>query len=674
MCRFYALWVGLISLGFFGLTPQVRSLELQDNFEDRESSSDPDGNVVADSSFATTEPDEPRHADKRSGHSMWMTWIAPSDGIVSFSTDESDFDTVLAAYFFRSQNDSQTFDRLREIARADDDDDDEGEIQFGVIQGQAYEIAVAGYGNDSGLILLQWSFISTATVPPVVLEMPDDRSIVIGEPLILSVDFDDEFGSIDDDDIDLRWYFNGDELEDEESPTLTIPSFQIADVGLYSLQMRIENVRFVIASAEIQINSEGAISVLARSKLLDALGSRLSDGGVLNGNTPPGSPIINIRQLAVRQADVSRGFSGSQIFSTIYALPQPGEPIHCDVPGGSSYWFAYEPPQDGLLSVDTQGSTFPTILAVYTWNVADPQFSDLIPLTCQHATGVGSQESRVALPVNRGQKLAIVVDGVAGATGIAHLNYNLDVNAVIVTPPEISVHPRSQLIAIGSPVILDVQVTGTPPLEFQWFRNGNPIDGAVSPEFIIPSASLADSGQYSVNVIHNNSFVSSDQAQIIVHSRPAIRNSNGIIRFSPGEELALDLQSAPLESCCFQWFKDGVLIPDHDETSPALVIQDAQLAQAGTYQFKLVTPMGTLSSSEVAVQAVTPLRIFPATEKGLFNLEWIASPGVDYIVQASDGLTPGNWISIAEGQSDGTGLVIALDLMMPVQYFRLVLP
>src|SRR6187431_194816 len=61
----------------------------------------------------------------------------------------------------------------------------------------------------------------------------------------------------------------------------------------------------------------------------------------------------------------TRGYSGTQIFSTVGGDKDVGEPNHCDEPGGASSWFFYQAPRSGVLMVDTMGSSFDTVLAVY---------------------------------------------------------------------------------------------------------------------------------------------------------------------------------------------------------------------------------------------------------------------------------------------------------------------
>ncbi|MCD8533813.1 MAG: immunoglobulin domain-containing protein [Verrucomicrobia bacterium] len=654
--------------------PVSLSIDLQDNFADRESTSDPTGTLTADNSRATIENREPRHANKRSGHSMWMTWVASADGIVTFSTDGSDFDTVLAAYFVRPADGAPTLDRLRETAKADDDDDERGEIQFGVLQGQAYEIAVAGYDDEVGTIQLSWSFISTTTIPPVVVSFPDDRSVRIGDPLTLSVDFDPDFGNGLTDDIELKWFFNDDEIEDDddeddedEPQTLTIPSFQAENVGFYRLQMRVDDIRFFIASVEVQINSEGAVSVLARSKWLDALGSPL----LANAGFTPG-PGSSARKLNVTKANVSRGFTGSQIFNTIYARSQPGEPVHCGVPGGSSYWFAYEPPSDGRLVVNTQGSNFPTILAVYTWNVPDPQFSDLVPLSCDHVPSVAGPASQVTIDVENGQKLAIVVDGFQGATGIAYLNYSLDTSSVPDVLPKILAQPESLLVGLGDSFKLAVQVTSPDKMKFQWHKDNEPLTGATSPELLIPTSSLTDAGIYTVQVWNGGNSLISEAARIVVRPKPAVVQSAGIVRYAPGKPLMLVLDEVPEESCCFQWLKNGD--PLEGATSHSLIIPAAGIADAGQYQFQLITPLGSLVSPHVQVQAVGPLEIKLESDSDRVHLSWSASAGVDYVLQMAYGLTSNTWETISRGRSDGNTLTTPISMESPVRYYRVLLP
>ena len=106
---------------------------------------------------ASIESGEPNHAGNSGGASVWWTWTAPAAGEVTFDTYGSSFDTLLAVYTGTSLN------RLIEVASNDDiDDSPQSEVSFAAERGQAYHVAVDGYGGASGAIALNWWSASMA--------------------------------------------------------------------------------------------------------------------------------------------------------------------------------------------------------------------------------------------------------------------------------------------------------------------------------------------------------------------------------------------------------------------------------------------------------------------------------------------------------------------------------
>jgi hypothetical protein len=76
-----------------------------------------------------------------------------------------------------------------------------------------------------------------------------------------------------------------------------------------------------------------------------------------------GSSTTNDRFANARPLDA---WGGTTVDSTQYAADEPGEPDHAGNVGGASVWFKYVPPIPGTLTLATRGSTFDTILGVYT--------------------------------------------------------------------------------------------------------------------------------------------------------------------------------------------------------------------------------------------------------------------------------------------------------------------
>ena len=400
-----------------------RAANFQDMFTNRETILTLSGQLDGNNSTATLEPGEPNHGGKPGGHSLWISWVAPTNGVARFQTEGSGFDTLLAAYYFASTNDS-TFDKLLIAARADDSEgfEDESEIEFGVVMGQRYEIAVDGYYGASGPVELQWTVVGTPGIPPIVLSTPSDRALKVGDSVTLTVGLTNAAGA------QLQWLFNDNELA-ITTATLSIARMQVTNVGRYKLQIKSGSVSYFAAPVELQINSEGATNVLAQNKLLDSRTSELVGDDGNNGpnffrsNSGP-RPLVT----------VIRGYSGSQIFNTTFAVTDSTEPPHCGVVSGASYWLAYTPPTNGTITLDTIGSTYDTVMEAYTYNVTPTNYSNLISLACDN-DGVAPQgAARVSIPVIKGRQYVVVVAGVNGARGTAYLNYSLDTNSQPTAP------------------------------------------------------------------------------------------------------------------------------------------------------------------------------------------------------------------------------------------------
>src|SRR6185295_4658322 len=65
-------------------------------------------------------------------------------------------------------------------------------------------------------------------------------------------------------------------------------------------------------------------------------------------------------------AIVLSGSSGVQTGDNFDATSELGEPQHDDLSPHTSVWYRWTAPDSGLLTVRTAGSSFDTILAVYT--------------------------------------------------------------------------------------------------------------------------------------------------------------------------------------------------------------------------------------------------------------------------------------------------------------------
>ena len=116
-----------------------------DNFVNAQPLNGQTGTVLGTNVGATEELGEPDHDGNAGGASVWYTWQAPTSGTVAITTAGSSFDTLLAVY---------TGNSVTALTFVISNDDEQGlltsRVDFNVVGGQLYRIAIDGYNSGSG--------------------------------------------------------------------------------------------------------------------------------------------------------------------------------------------------------------------------------------------------------------------------------------------------------------------------------------------------------------------------------------------------------------------------------------------------------------------------------------------------------------------------------------------
>jgi len=122
-----------------------------------------------------------------------------------------------------------------------------------------------------------------------------------------------------------------------------------------------------------------------------------------------------------------RGPAGSESDNNQNATKEPSEPNHAGNAGSRSLWYCWSTTNNTIVTLDTLGSTFDTLLAVYTGN-------DLSNLTLiasnDDIAGAMNRLSKVSFTPVPGTTYHIAVDGYGGASGVVTLNWNQSAQAL----------------------------------------------------------------------------------------------------------------------------------------------------------------------------------------------------------------------------------------------------
>ena len=364
-----------------------------DQFANRQSVS---GEVVrtTGSSFdASPEAGEPDHYPGQAAtKSVWWTWTAPANARVTINTVGSAFDTLLAVY---------TGGSLTTLAPVASDDESGGnntsQVVFRAVAGMTYQIAVDGSAGAGGAIVLNISLdgpenyefdsridlgsgisvttnaTSTAAAPWLWWQWTAPSNGIVSISTAGS-GFDT-----------LLWVYRGSTLE-----SLMPIAFNDQAGGVDTSRVEFEvqaGVTYQIAVGGFD-DASGAVSLsvaLSGGPSNDAFASR----GTLSGNY---SSVSGPNSQATAEA---------------------GEPAHANRPATKSVWWTWTAPANGKVTINTVGSAFDTLLAVYT----GPSLDSLNSIAFNDDAASGVTTSQVVFRAVAGVTYQIAVDGYNGATG-----------------------------------------------------------------------------------------------------------------------------------------------------------------------------------------------------------------------------------------------------------------
>ncbi len=98
---------------------------------------------------------------------------------------------------------------------------------------------------------------------------------------------------------------------------------------------------------------------------------------------------------------------------------------------------------------------------------------------------------------------------------------NVGIYSVPATqPPVIVTPPASVTVLEGDPAALSVAAQGGDNLTYQWFKDGQAVEGATGATLSVPAARLSDAGSYSVRVTNESGSVESAAATLTVTPLP----------------------------------------------------------------------------------------------------------------------------------------------------------
>jgi hypothetical protein len=447
------------------------------------------------SAEATTEAGEPAHGPLPAEASLWLTWRPDVAGVATFSTLGSDFDTVLAVYE-QSPFAPKGFPGLVRVGANDEagDPSHSSRLDFNVVPGRTYLIAVDGNASlrrgGRGQVVLNWKTEVTGDRLPSISQSPPGIEVRPGDPARMETNLQMPDGAT----AEIRWFRlwpSGLVAMGISGPVMDLPAVNEGTVGRYVAEAlvtypggAVRTIRVGLFDVQLRLGDNERDEVIAWDPF-----------ALSRANAPPtGAAPAAAR---IQRSGLARGTSGTQIFSSIGSTREDGEPAACGVIGSATSWYALLAEADGAISVDTVGSSFDTVVAIYTDTGEGPGlFDGLRPVVCNDDAAATVKTSAVEFCGRAGTVYFVQVDGVGGAVGTVKLNFSMRNDPPGTTcelaDSECLQGPAVRYVPAGGQVALAPEILNPPPYVIEWLRNGQVVEGARHPVLVVSAAAAGD--------------------------------------------------------------------------------------------------------------------------------------------------------------------------------------
>ena len=166
-------------------------------------------------------------------------------------------------------------------------------------------------------------------------------------------------------------------------------------------------------------------------------------------------------------------------------------------------------------------------------------------------------------------------------------------------------HHTNMTLLAGHSLTLVVDNTGSGPFEYQWFHNGQPIEGVNSNTLYIASLTWHDEGYYSVQISNPVGTILRSFLSLHVVSPPYLLRDLEDVASPRGTNAELYVLAGGEPPLGYAWYEDGGLMPDEFHTN--FVVQNVAYEHTNrTWQVVITNFMGAITSRVARLTIIEP--------------------------------------------------------------------
>ena len=181
---------------------------------------------------------------------------------------------------------------------------------------------------------------------------------------------------------------------------------------------------------------------------------------------------------------------------------------------------------------------------------------------------------------------------------------------VVAQPASIVSQPEGGSAVLGDDYTFKVVAAGTEPINYQWHRGGEALDGATESSLRLTGLSALESGDYHVVVSNHAGTETSSTVALSVDSPPVITQLTESVSVVEGDSLVLSVTAAGTEPMSYQWSKGGVALGG--ETGSAFTLASVAPSDADDYMVAVSNLAGRVESDVITVVVACLLYTSPS--------------------------------------------------------------
>ncbi|MCG8668925.1 MAG: immunoglobulin domain-containing protein [Pseudomonadales bacterium] len=180
------------------------------------------------------------------------------------------------------------------------------------------------------------------------------------------------------------------------------------------------------------------------------------------------------------------------------------------------------------------------------------------------------------------------------------------IELVILTPPAIASQSSDQSLYEGASLTLNVTASGSPLPSYQWYKDGQPIQGASNSRLNLGTLALEEEGEYFCRVENEAAAVDSAPMQVEVKEIVRISSSPSNEVLSVGESATLTVVATGEAPLNYSWFKDGDLL-EQGSNLTSITLSDVSASDAGSYYVTVSNQGSEENTSAAQITVMSPV-------------------------------------------------------------------